>query len=98
MGKKFSYEIQYTKAADMFLRTHEDLREQYEDSIKELIAGDHPEKVDVKRIKGRHNDYYRIRIGGYRVIYTVISGKIVVICTLHAGVRGDIYKKMNGLK
>jgi mRNA interferase RelE/StbE len=54
--------------------------------------------VDVKRIKGRHNDYYRIRIGGYRVVYTVISGKIVVICTLHAGVRGDIYKKMNGLK
>ena len=98
MGKKFSYEIQYTKAADKFLRTHEDFREQYEDSIKELIAGDHPEKVDVKRIKGRHNDYYRIRIGGYRVVYTVISGKIVVICTLHAGVGGDIYKKMNGLK
>ncbi len=98
MGKKFSYEIQYTKAADKFLRNHEDLRAQYEGSVKELITGDHPEKVDVKRIKGRHNDYYRIRIGGYRVVYTVISGKIVVICTLYAGVRGDIYKKMNGLK
>ena len=43
----FSYEIQYTKAADKYLKTHEDVRSQYEDAIKELLVGDHPEKVDV---------------------------------------------------
>jgi mRNA interferase RelE/StbE len=32
------------------------------------------------------------------VIYAVINGKIVVISTLLAGARGDIYKKMGGLK
>ena len=92
------YEIQYTKAADKFLKTHEDVRTQYEDAIRELMVGDHPEKVDVKRIRGKHNDYFRIRLGGVRVVYAIINGKIVVITTLLAGPRGDVYKKMSGLK
>ena len=37
--------------------------------------------------------YFRIRLGEYRVIYAVINGKIIVINTLLAGARGDIYKK-----
>ena len=92
------YEIQYTKAADKFLKDHEDVREEYEAAIKELLGGDHPEKIDVKRIKGKRNDYYRIKLGGYRVVYTIINGKIVVIITKLAGPRGDVYKKMSGLK
>jgi len=95
---RVSYEIQYTKAADKFLKTHEDVRTQYEDAIEELLIGDHPEKVDVKRIKGKRNDYYRIKLGGYRVVYAIINGRIIVISTLLAGVRGDVYKKMSGLK
>ncbi|MCR4893294.1 MAG: type II toxin-antitoxin system RelE/ParE family toxin [Eubacteriales bacterium] len=93
-----SYEIYYTKAADKFLKTHEDVRTQYEDAIRELLVGDHPENVDVKRIRGKRNDYYRIRLGGYRVVYAIINGKIVVISTLLAGARSDVYKKMSGLK
>ncbi len=97
-AETFSYEIQYTKAADKFLKTHEDVRAQYEDAIRELLIGEHPEKVDVKRIKGKRNDYFRIRLGNYRVVYAVIDGKVVVIKTLFAGPRGDVYKKMDGLK
>lgn len=96
--QKISYEIQYTKAAEKFFQTHEDVREQYKAAIKELLTGEHPEKVDVKRIKGKRNDYYRIRLGGYRVVYAIINGKIVVITTILAGPRGDVYKKMDGLK
>ena len=94
----FDYEIQYTKAAERFLKDHEDIRSQYEAAIKELLTGEHPEKVDVKRIKGKRNDYYRIRLGAYRVVYAVINGTIVVVCTILAGPRGDVYKKMGGLK
>ena len=97
-NRNFIYEIQYTKAADKFFRTHEDVREEYKSAIKELLVGEHPEKVDVKRIKGKKNDYFRIRLGGWRVVYAVINGKIVVINTLLAGSRGDVYKKMDGLK
>ena len=95
---EFSYEIQYTKAAEKFFKTHEDVREDYEAAIKELLVGEHPEKVDVKRIKGKRNDYYRIKLGGYRVVYAIINGKVVVISTILAGPRGDVYKKMSGLK
>ncbi len=97
-NSSFSYEIQYTKAADKFFKTHEDVRSEYKESLKELLVGDHPERVDVKRIRGKKNDYYRIKLGAYRVIYTVINGKVVVIMTILAGARGDIYKKMDGLK
>ena len=96
--KGFTFEIQYTKAADKFFRTHEDVRTAYEDSISELLFGPHPERVDVKSIKGKSNTYYRIRLGEYRVVYAIINGEIVVISTLIAGTRGDIYKKMGGLK
>lgn len=88
--KKTSYEIQYTKAADKFLNSHEEIRLQYENAIKELFVGSHPERVDVKKIKGKRNDYYRIRLSGYRVVYAIINGKIIVISTLLAGSRGDV--------
>ena len=93
-----TYEIQYTKVADKFLKKHEDVRAQYEDAIKELLVGAHPEMVDVKKIHGKRNVYYRIRLGGYRVVYAIINGRIVVISTMLAGPRGDVYKKMTGLK
>lgn len=100
MAKKeeFHYEIHYVKVADKFLKNHEDVRKQYEEAVKELLVGEHPEKVDVKRIRGKMNDYFRIRVGNYRVVYAIINGKIVVINTLLAGSRGDVYKKMSGLK
>ncbi len=91
-----SIEILYTKAADKFFRKNERVRRQYEDAVLELMFGDHPEKVDVKKIKGQGNTYYRIRIGRYRVIYAVINGKVVVVKTILAGSGGDVYKKMNG--
>ena len=91
-------EIRYTKAADKFLKRHEDVRGQYEDAVRELLVGDHPESVDIKRIKGRRSDYYRIRLGGYRIVFTIINGKIIVISILIAGTQGDVYKKMSGLK
>ena len=98
MKKQFKYDIQYTKAAERFFRAHENIRDEYEDAVKELMVGEHPERIDVKRIKGKKNDYYRIKLNGWRVIYVVINGKIVVISTLMAGSRGDVYKKMDGLK
>lgn len=93
-----SYDIQYTKIADKFFKTHEEIREEYKAAIRELLFGEHPEKVDVRRIRGKRYDYFRIRLRGYRVVYTLINGKIIVITTLLAGPRGDVYKKMSGLR
>ena len=94
----FSYEIQYTKAADKFFQRHENIRTQFEDAIRELLCGDHPDRLDVKRIRSSRAEYYRIRLGRYRVIYTLINGKVIVVVTLLAGARGDVYKKKGKLK
>ena len=94
---KIVYVIQYTKTAEKFFAVHENVRQDYEESIRKLLLGTHPESVDVKRVRGRMNDYFRIRFGKWRVIYAVINGTIVVIKTISAGSRGDIYKK-SGLK
>ena len=97
-GRQNSYELLFTKDAERFFRTHEYIRDQYKAAIRELITGDHPESVNVKRIQGKRSNYYRIRLGDYRVIYTIINGKIIVINTLLAGSQGDIYKKIDTIK
>lgn len=76
------YEIQYTKAVDKYFAANENIRTRYEETIRELLIGDHPERIDVKRIKGRFNDYFRIRLGTCRVVYAVINGKVVAVTIL----------------
>lgn len=93
-----SYEIQYTNSAEKFFKKHEKIRKKYEESIYSLVVDDHPKQINLKRIKGKRNDYYRILIDDWRVIYAIINGKIIVITTLFAGSRGDIYNKLNRLK
>ena len=95
MRKPVHFRIEYTKAADKFMENHENIRTAYEKSICRLISGSHSELVDVKRIAGPNADYYRMRTGKYRVIYTIIRGTIVVVRALTAGSRGDVYKKPN---
>lgn len=48
-------------------------------------------KGDTKTLSG-HKGYYRLRVGDYRIIYTIDNGKFV-ICIIDAGNRGDIYKR-----
>ena len=95
---KVPYRIEYKKQAEKFFEKHEDIREEYENLIWERYFGGHKEKADIKMIKGKKNSYYRMRIGDWRVIYMIEQDKIVVITTLYAGSRGDIYKKIGGLK
>jgi len=44
-----------------------------------------------KPLKGEFQDYRRLRVGQYRVIYSVIK-KIITIQILRVGPRGSIYK------
>lgn len=50
-----------------------------------------PDGEDIKKLKG-HSDLLRLRVGDYRIIYTVDNGEYVVI-VIDVGNRGDIYKK-----
>lgn len=51
---------------------------------------DLPNGEDIKKLKG-YTDLLRLRVGDYRIIYTVDHGELVVI-VVDAGNRGQIYK------
>ncbi len=52
-----------------------------------------PEEGDIKRLQGpKDRGLLRLRVGDYRIIYSVDNGKLTVY-VIDAGSRGDIYKK-----
>jgi len=46
-----------------------------------------------KALKGAFQNYYRLRVGDFRIIYS-IKKKILVVVILQIGNRTDIYKKL----
>ena len=50
-----------------------------------------PDSGDIKRLQG-HNDLFRLRVGPYRIIYTVDNGEFVIY-VIDAGNRGQIYNR-----
>ena len=52
-----------------------------------------PEQGDIKQLKGQKSrGMFRLRVGDYRIIYTVDDGQLVV-CIVDAGNRGQIYNR-----
>ena len=62
-----------------------------QDKVRLLKAVYELPKGDIKPMQG-YDEYFRLRVGDYRIIYTVDNGKLV-ICVVDAGNRGNIYKK-----
>lgn len=50
-----------------------------------------PDSGDTKRLQG-HEALFRLRVGSYRIIYTVDNGQLVV-CVIDAGNRGQVYNR-----
>lgn len=52
-----------------------------------------PNEGDIKQLKGhKSEELFRLRVGTYRIIYTVDNGKLIV-CVVDAGNRGQIYNR-----
>ena len=51
-----------------------------------------PEGEDIKKLQG-YDNVLRLRVGTYRIIYTVDNGKLI-ITVIDAGKRGQIYKRL----
>ena len=49
-----------------------------------------PHEGDIKLLTGKENKY-RLRIGGYRVIYS-IDNNVLTVSVLDVGNRGNVYK------
>ncbi|NOS90672.1 MAG: type II toxin-antitoxin system RelE/ParE family toxin [Cyclobacteriaceae bacterium] len=82
------YQINLTKhAAKQLDKLPINISELLYKSISKL--SDHPRPNGCKKLKGR--DGYRIRIGDYRIIYT-IEDNILTIVIIDIGHRKDIYR------
>ena len=78
--------IVYDKPAVKFLKR------QSRETQERIISAIHklPGSGDVKPLAGHVNEF-RLRIGGFRVIYT-IENDILIVRVLDIGNRGDVYK------
>ena len=81
------YTILYVKTAAKFIR------KQPPEQQRRILEAVHalPDEGDRKQLKG-HKGLYRLRVGNYRIIYTVDNGRLIV-CIVDAGNRGQIYNK-----
>ena len=63
--------------------------------IKSAISelGNNPRPTGCTKLKGDKHDYYRIRVGKYRVIY-LIEDEILLVLVVRVGHRKEIYKKL----
>ena len=84
-----NYRIVIEKAAEKFIvKLPRPDKERVLKAISRL-----PEQGDIKQLKGQKSrGMFRLRVGDYRIIYTVDDGQLVV-CIVDAGTRGQIYNR-----
>lgn len=81
------YQIIIKKKAKKFidkLPLHE--RKRIVSAIEQLPNGE-----DIKKLKG-HDNLLRLRIGSYRIIYSIDNGKYIIY-VIDVGNRGEIYNR-----
>ncbi len=68
------------------------IRKQNEAKQKLIMKAIHqlPFEGDIKTMQGMKG-YFRLRVGEYRILYTVDHGELIVF-VVDAGNRGDVYK------
>jgi mRNA interferase RelE/StbE len=82
-----TYKIVFDKkAAKYFNNQSEEQRKRLASNISRLPKG------DTRQLKG-YKGFYRLRVGEYRVIYTIKHEELLIVI-LTIGNRGDIYKKI----
>ena len=79
-----SYKIVIEKPAMKFLQ-----KQKQKERLLRAIQG-LPYIGDIKPMSG-HDNLYRLRVGSYRVLYT-IEDDVLIVRVLTIGNRGDIYK------
>ena len=82
------YQIILKKPAKKFIdRLPQNEKRRIVEAIERL-----PEGSNIKRLQG-HEGLYRLRVGNYRIIYTIDNGRLL-ICVIAAGNRGQIYDQL----
>lgn len=85
------YEVLFSRVAAKELRhlPNEDIKRVYA-KAKELE--NNPRPVGCKKLVGEKEDLWRVRVGDYRIVYT-INDTIFIVDVRRIGHRRDIYNK-----
>lgn len=65
--------------------------ERIKSAIQDLSKNPRPDGCT--KLKGDKRDYYRIRVGNYRVVYS-IEDEVLLILVVRVGHRREIYKNL----
>ncbi len=85
-----NYRIEIEKPAEKFIMK---LSKPEKERVLRAIHG-LPENGDIKKLRGsKIKDLFRLRVGDYRVIYSV-EHDCLIVHVIDAGNRGDIYKRV----
>jgi mRNA interferase RelE/StbE len=83
------YQVIIDKTATSYLeKLPNNLQARIQTKIDNLA--DDPRPSGIKELKGSKG-FYRLRVGSYRVIYTIIDN-LLLVTVLRIGSRGDVYK------
>ncbi len=81
------YQIVISKKAKKFIdKLPKNEKSRVVSAIEKLPNGE-----DIKKLKS-HDNLLRLRVGNYRIVYTVNNGKLIVY-VVDVDNRGDIYKR-----
>lgn len=85
------YSIEFDKSAYKYLqKLDKTTRTRIVQHLQILCEDPFHTELDIKKMLGTTGDY-RLRIGNYRVVYTV-EDAVLVIYIIKIGPRGDVYK------
>lgn len=85
-----SYKIQWDSKA---LKELDRLSEKRAKQVLQKVSSLQENPFIGKALKGAFDKYYRLRVGDFRIIYSV-KKKTLIITVLHVGNRKDIYRKL----
>lgn len=86
------WKIDYSRDAEKFIQTHgvlEEIREELKKFLIKIKGGN--VNVDLKKLVGDWEGYYRLRKGKLRIIFAVIKNKRILFVE-RIDFRGDVYK------
>lgn len=89
-------EIYYSKSSSRFLKKNKDISEDLIDtSIIEAvkkITGLEENSLDIRKLKGKLKNHYRIRTGKIRIIIKIEFGIIYIVNVNNIDFRSNVYK------
>lgn len=88
-----SYAVKFYKdAIKNFKKLDKTTRNRILDNINILAQNPKNKELDIRRMQGTENKY-RLRVGTYRVVYSIIDEELIIII-IRVGARRDVYKNL----